>query len=46
LAGSDAAADGAATEEGGMLESRGAGNNISYFGDESVPIPQANKPDF
>ena len=31
---------------GPMLEASCAENNFSYFGNDSIPIPQANRPDF
>jgi hypothetical protein len=31
---------------GPMLESSCAENNVSYFGNDSIPIPMADKPDF
>jgi hypothetical protein len=33
-------------DEGGMLETICAENNLAYFGFDVVPIPQSSKPDF
>ena len=35
-----------ASEPGPMIEASCAENNVSYFGDDAYPMPQANNPDF
>jgi hypothetical protein len=35
-----------AGEPGPLIESSCAENNVSYFGNDAYPMPQADRPDF